>query len=402
MFFVLFKGSIKSERVSPSAYLNQSQNSAFKPIYHHHHHHHHSSDRSITPELKRKIPKTLLNNTDTTSSPINSSTTTATTSLTTSTTTTASSLMHPFYIDKIFNFQNMFLFSNNGNSAGNAVGGLDCTSSNNNLLTSASTSTSSVSNATPSTNEIQQLMHQQNLLQNVYNYYNSSSLLINNIENKIKNSGEQTSGKINGNGNKTTTNGNSSSKLNSNSFSIDNILSTNRSESKNQQQNIKTSQNNFDYWTLFAAHQYFSHMRTQAQLQGNSNNNDNFQQLNYSTAFTGGGGLFNNQDLIANNSVNGGRSNQIDVKLLNANNGNNLTAKTYASTAPKIPATGSIISLTTTTQANNNGGLKLNVEKSKFELKDQPVKSKNAKKYKCDLCGRGFSRSNTLITHRVS
>jgi hypothetical protein len=29
-------------------------------------------------------------------------------------------------------------------------------------------------------------------------------------------------------------------------------------------------------------------------------------------------------------------------------------------------------------------------------------KSKNAKKYKCDLCGRGFSRSNTLITHRVS
>jgi len=30
------------------------------------------------------------------------------------------------------------------------------------------------------------------------------------------------------------------------------------------------------------------------------------------------------------------------------------------------------------------------------------VKSKNAKKYKCDLCGRGFSRSNTLITHRVS
>lgn len=30
------------------------------------------------------------------------------------------------------------------------------------------------------------------------------------------------------------------------------------------------------------------------------------------------------------------------------------------------------------------------------------TKSKNAKKYKCDLCGRGFSRSNTLITHRVS
>ncbi|RNA15443.1 zinc finger protein 768-like [Brachionus plicatilis] len=34
--------------------------------------------------------------------------------------------------------------------------------------------------------------------------------------------------------------------------------------------------------------------------------------------------------------------------------------------------------------------------------KDQlaPKSNKNAKKYKCDLCGRGFSRSNTLITHR--
>jgi hypothetical protein len=32
----------------------------------------------------------------------------------------------------------------------------------------------------------------------------------------------------------------------------------------------------------------------------------------------------------------------------------------------------------------------------------QVHKSKNAKKYKCDLCGRGFSRSNTLITHRVN
>ena len=37
------------------------------------------------------------------------------------------------------------------------------------------------------------------------------------------------------------------------------------------------------------------------------------------------------------------------------------------------------------------------------EILDKPApKSKNAKKYKCDLCGRGFSRSNTLITHRVS
>ena len=30
------------------------------------------------------------------------------------------------------------------------------------------------------------------------------------------------------------------------------------------------------------------------------------------------------------------------------------------------------------------------------------MKSTNIKKYKCQFCGRGFSRSNTLITHEVS
>jgi hypothetical protein len=55
-------------------------------------------------------------------------------------------------------------------------------------------------------------------------------------------------------------------------------------------------------------------------------------------------------------------------------------------------------------QPHTNSSIKpmRNVFHSKLE--DQPLvyKSKNAKKYKCDLCGRGFSRSNTLITHRVS
>lgn len=31
-----------------------------------------------------------------------------------------------------------------------------------------------------------------------------------------------------------------------------------------------------------------------------------------------------------------------------------------------------------------------------------PTKSKNVKKYKCDICSRAFSRSNTLVTHKVS
>lgn len=64
--------------------------------------------------------------------------------------------------------------------------------------------------------------------------------------------------------------------------------------------------------------------------------------------------------------------------------------------------------------SNNGGNQKLHINSIKqFATKmsyknhdvysQQPaVKTKNAKKYKCDLCGRGFSRSNTLITHRVS
>ena len=40
--------------------------------------------------------------------------------------------------------------------------------------------------------------------------------------------------------------------------------------------------------------------------------------------------------------------------------------------------------------------------KSHDAYQQPAIKTKNAKKYKCDLCGRGFSRSNTLITHRVS
>ena len=31
-----------------------------------------------------------------------------------------------------------------------------------------------------------------------------------------------------------------------------------------------------------------------------------------------------------------------------------------------------------------------------------PPKSKNLKKYKCDICSRAFSRSNTLVTHKVN
>ena len=38
---------------------------------------------------------------------------------------------------------------------------------------------------------------------------------------------------------------------------------------------------------------------------------------------------------------------------------------------------------------------------SKPSIRNFIHQSKNAKKYKCDICSRAFSRSNTLVTHKV-
>ena len=41
-------------------------------------------------------------------------------------------------------------------------------------------------------------------------------------------------------------------------------------------------------------------------------------------------------------------------------------------------------------------------ETSSTSTNANPTKSKNLKKYKCDICSRAFSRSNTLVTHKVN
>lgn len=42
-----------------------------------------------------------------------------------------------------------------------------------------------------------------------------------------------------------------------------------------------------------------------------------------------------------------------------------------------------------------------NGENANTHLPTNNTKSKNLKKYKCDICSRAFSRSNTLVTHKV-
>ena len=76
-----------------------------------------------------------------------------------------------------------------------------------------------------------------------------------------------------------------------------------------------------------------------------------------------------------------------------------------AITAPLPPSMVSMITSNMHAKQRHQAKTHHNPVKSHFSVEQQQqqpvVKSKNAKKYKCDLCGRGFSRSNTLITHRV-
>lgn len=383
--------------------MPQTQNSAFKPIYQ-------QTDRlndlpfkTSTPELCKKPSKSLLlNNRDesSSSSTLSSSSISAATFNKTPTVASAlaaNPLMHPFYIDKIFNFQNMFLFSNPG------VNGINNSNTNNNSSNEGGITGSTQTNnlLSQTSNDLQNIM-QQNLLQGFYNYYNTSTLLSNNNNNNnVKNDEENKAGlastrgsshegsKI---GNRTTE---TSSTKSSNSFSIDSILGGRNVSTKNPYSTKQTEDlqipsqqksQTFDYWTLYAAHQYFSQVRTQSTQLASQFHLQNIQNKN---------NPYLNVPEFSQNPIE-----TVQAKLFNSN----LTQQ-----QPKSPVAQATQSNANSLYGQNNlHGSSLNVHlDKKFETiltKEQNpvVKSKNAKKYKCDLCGRGFSRSNTLITHRVS
>ena len=388
-------GSIKSERTSP-IFIQQSKNSAFKPIYHQNDNNKHSHEMPFTtstPELCKKSSKSLLinNNRDDSSSSSStissSSISTGTLNKTIPTIPTAplpsNPLMHPFYIDKIFNFQNMFLFSNSGAANNN-----NSNTINSNANEAAAMASNQASNLLSQTsNDLQNMMHH-SLLQGFYNYYNTSSLLINNIENKV------TIPKVPNESNLT-----NESKLNRNSsvkssFSIDSILGGRKSSlskpsteqikpdesfQASQQQNLKTQ--NFDYWTLYAAHQYFSQVRTQTQSATHLHLQNPMNKIISNSYLSSPDGL----SQVVN------KNEHSQAKILNKNN------KQTTTTTTSTPFSSNLLQ---GSHINANIDKKFDPLMNKEQIPS--VKSKNAKKYKCDLCGRGFSRSNTLITHRVS
>lgn len=212
--------------------------------------------------------------------------------------------MNPFYIDKIFNFQNMYLFP-----GGNSSGHMEPANNHHNYHSSMP-----ISNP-PNPfmlNDLQNLM-QQNLLQNFYNYYSSAQNQLS-VYNQIKPK-EASKAK--------------------NNFSIERILSL---PSDLKQTNKRPApQSNIPM------------------------PNAKFSRFNHTP---------------------------------------------IAITAPIPPGLAASIASKqhlTNNSHNNNTKPTPAVILAKEQTQVAPVKSnKNAKKYKCDLCGRGFSRSNTLITHRVS
>ena len=343
--------------------MPHTQNSAFKPIYHQNDKHNDLPFTTSTPELIKKPSKSLLinNNRDESSSSSSLSSSSIGTFTKTPTVTPAAALnplMHPFYIDKIFNFQNMFLFSNPGANGGNNDG-----------IATTPNQTTSTNILSQTSSEIQNAMHH-SLLQGFYNYYNSSTLLTNS-ESKPTLPSKQVL--PNENPKKSTARGNTS-------FSIDSILGRkNPALVKNPDpikinEQLQSKTQNFDYWTLYAAHQYFSQVRSQSQaptpfnLQNTHNNKNSYSSLETQQ----------NQQI-----------DNLQAKLFTAN-----IAQQQQQT--QLP----ISSLNTNSQVFMK---QLDQHKDQQQQQQNPVvKSKNAKKYKCDLCGRGFSRSNTLITHRVS
>ena len=309
----------------------------------------------------------------------------------------AASQLNPFYIDKIFNFQNMFLFSGANNSSNN----------NNNPVPNASTSSSfnsngpdlkyfndsllnSVSNTAAklaSMNHPSELhaLFQQNLLHNVYNYYNSNT----NNSNLIPPLPPSTSS--------TFLNNSSSMFIKQEMMPINVNTSFKSSANQNHQgpSAAKKSKNNFSIERILSLPSQTSTNQTQPATIKSENKNKSTNNMN--TKF--------NQFIP--NSTNLAKHIGKTPIALTAPLPPQLAAL-YQSTNHHSLASSSSSSSNTqnSSQQQQQKSIKSSdqvAQTSQQQQQQQPVyKSKNAKKYKCDLCGRGFSRSNTLITHRVS
>jgi hypothetical protein len=429
--------------------MNQSQNSAFKPVIHHHNHHHTElpsknllisssslsssssssasscSSTSSTSSVKSKSNEYLnirtakynhhqklkqdnnqglgelnqqslsvtvnesngtasITNSDPQSSSNNNSTMS---SAVAAAAALAASQLNPFYIDKIFNFQNMFLFSgannsnnnSNTNPTPNTPSPFNSNTSDSNLKCLNDTILNSVSNtaaklaAMNHSSELHALF-QQNLLHNVYNYYNSNS----NNSNSIPPLAPSTS---------STFLNNSSLFLKQEMMPIN--VNTNIKSSHQQQQgsSAKKSKNNFSIERILSLPSQSSNQSwTKIENKNKSTNNINQK--------------FNQFIPNSNNLVKHLGKTPI---ALTAPLPPQLAALYQSSNHHSLASSSSHSSQSSSQQHQKSIKSTTDQVAQTSQQQQQPVyKSKNAKKYKCDLCGRGFSRSNTLITHRVS
>ena len=339
----------------------------------------------------------------------------------------AASQMNPFYIDKIFNFQNMFLFSGNHNNNidSNEQNGPPSSISgiSNSSLPGKSSPTYHHSEASPTngSSPFQAAMNnqhhssssntllattlmQQNLL---YNYYNSATspaaFNTSSFHQQQQQLLMQHQQKF-----KATTLPLAKEAAKSN-FSIERILSLPSTSSSNTPtettNKLKRPHSNSEFQLHADTFQHHSRPPIQQNLAlplpvlGSKQSPppplvlSNHPHMHYSPKYNAGANRFINTNAL--------------TKL----------GTPMAITAPLPPSMLNMISSNANKQhhmrhakASHHQSSEMSSSSQHFQGPkhvQQPqapvvVKSKNAKKYKCDLCGRGFSRSNTLITHRVS
>jgi len=282
----------------------------------------------------------------------------------------AATQMNPFYIDKIFNFQNMFLFSNAAAASGNN-NSQDLNNPGQFNNDRSSTTTSLTSSVAPT--DIHNYM-QQSFMQNLFQYCNTNEIKNHNdklIENGSKNLSKSTN------------------------FSIDNILSSNNNNNKKINESSYLTLNE----SIFNLTQPSLMSQQSNQFIQNNNHQTYDQTLKHFVKH------------VSNNSKH--FRNQINSKIKQQTTPIALTALIPPSLASIISSSSSSSSITTSSHShtannnyNNNNNLSLsrlnsikqfgphkaalmtNSYKNSNQESNNGMqtvsKSKNAKKYKCD------------------
>ena len=351
----------------------------------------------------------------------------------------AAAQMNPFYIDKIFNFQNMFLFSsantnaigqtsapptsfsNQIHGANNLYNGQNVGNFNANSNLNRNTFMGSTMSSTSIHQELSTLM-QHNLMQNVYNYCNTSAMY------------ENTFSKIKTNPNANEQNRNAPNNMKNvvnnkkNNFSIERILSlpskdskTTEAEAQAQPKDHLSSLNKQK--NVFNSHMNMINHQLNDCRQNGSNHGLNLpsgtESFGLSSQITKNTDLSSdlNRHIKYHNSNTYSKGyqpfNQKSKRICLPTMHKLAAGTPIAITAPIPPSMASMVSsmmptINSTPNLPKNPATINSIKQlpakvyASFKNNDHSMgKSKNAKKYKCDLCGRGFSRSNTLITHRV-